>query len=253
MRPQIFRVGLLTLVLLAPCAIRAQQIMITPVALSVTDPTGAPIPQAHVLVYRPTQMFDDTTDEHGHAFLHLQTGNYGIAVYKPGYESATVDITVTPVENSADKCVTVVLQLDDFGWVTPAYPTSKGSSFKSKFKLIRMANGFTKDGYPSSENLHLGPDGEEVSFRIIHYHSAGRVKEEFEAVLKDSVKVIDHRKAIDMSGNVRSEMAVITRALADQKDLAMIIITSGEDLHIVRSDSLQDVLAVAKDLKPLAP
>ena len=38
---------------------------------------------------------------------------------------------------------------------------------------------------------------------------------------------------------------------ADQKILAMILITSGENLRTVRSDSLPDVLAVAKDLKPL--
>ena len=253
MHSQIFRVGLLTLALHAPCAVRAQVITITPVALSVTDPTGAPIAQANILVSIGLQMASDTTDEHGQAFLHLQTGNYRITVYKPGYESGTVHITVTPVENSADKNVTVVLQPDSFVWATPTDPTNKGSSFNANSKLIRMANGTTKDGFVYSENLYLGPDGEEVYFKIIHYHSTDRVKKEFEAGLNDSVKVIDHRKATDKNGQIKSEMVVITRAKADQKIVALILIASDENLRTVCSHSLKDVLAVAKDLKPLEP
>jgi hypothetical protein len=128
---------------------------------------------------------------------------------------------------------------------------TKGSSFNANSKLIRMAHGTMKDGFPFSENLYLGPDGEEVYFKTIHYHSADRVKKEFEAGLKESAKVLDHRKAADKNSQIKSEMVVITRAEGDEKILAMILITSGENLRTVRSYSLEDVLAVAKDLKPL--
>lgn len=126
--------------------------------------------------------------------------------------------------------------------------TSKESSFNASVTLIRMANGTMKDGFRFSENLYLGPDGEEVCFRTIHYHSADRVKKEFGSGLKDAVKVIDHREALDGNDQIKSEMAVITRAVPGQKPVAMILITAGENLRIVHSDSLQDVLAIVKDL-----
>jgi len=234
------RAGLLVLASLASCAVRAQQVTTIPVAVSVTDPAGKPIARAKIFVFKPTQGADVTADELGHASLQLRTGNYDIFAHAPAYESAKVHIAIDSSKDSAPENVTLVLQPVD----------RMEFSFNANSRLLRLGNGITKDGFVFSQNVYLGPDGEKVYFQTIHYNSADRVRKEFEAALDDSAKVIEHRNTTDKDGQIKSELVVMTRAGDDQRPAAMILITSGENLRTVRSESLQDILAVARDLRP---
>lgn len=233
------RAGLLALGFLASCTVRAQQVTTTPVAVSVTDPAGKPIARAKILVFNRTLGTDVTADELGRASLQLRDGNYDISAYAPVYESAKVHIAIDSSEDGAAQNVTLVLQpVDHMEFI-----------FNVNFRLLRMGNGITKDGFVFSQNVYIGPDGEKVYFQTIHYNSADRVKKEFDSNLDDTVKVIERHETKDKDGQIKSEMAVVTRAGDDQKPVAMILITSGENLRTVRSDSLQDILGVARDLR----
>jgi hypothetical protein len=242
MHSQTLKAGLLAFALLAPCAVRAQQVTTTPVAITVTDPAGKPIARAKIFVFKPTEAADVTADELGHASLQLRSGNYDIAAYAPTFQSATVHIAIDSSKGVAAKNVSLVLQPVDH----PEF------SFNANSRLLRMGNGITKDGFVFSQNVYLGPDGEKVYFQTIHYNSAERVKKEFDSNLDDTVKVIERHEAKEKDGRIRSEMVVITRAGDDQKDdqkpVAMILRTFGENLYTVRSASLQDIFAVARDL-----
>lgn len=233
-----FKAGLLALVLLASCAVRAQQIPTVPVAVSVTDPAGKPIARAKIFVFKPTEDVDVTADELGRASLRLRSGNYDIFAYAPAYENAKVHIAIDSSEDSAAKNVTLVLQPVDH----PEF------SFNANSRLLRMGNGITKDGFVYSQNVYLGPDGEKVYFQTIHYNSAERVKKEFDSRVNDTVNVIERHEAKEKDGHIKSELVVITRAGDDQKPVAMILWTFGETLRTVRSASLQDIFAVVRDL-----
>jgi len=127
-------------------------------------------------------------------------------------------------------------------------PPGTGSDWRTG--LLMMSNGFTKDGFAFSRNTYRGADGENVHFEIFHYRSTERAKKEFDSRIKNAPRVIEHRKKLDENGDVKAEMAVIPVTIDGKKPSAMIVIVSGDTFRDVRSDSLKDVLAVAKTLKP---
>jgi hypothetical protein len=112
MRLHIFGVGLLALVLFAPCAVRAQQMRAIAVTISVTDPMGTGIADARIIWGVHTQFAILNTDEHGHASLNLLTGDNSISVSAPGYLSTELHIDPASVGDAVGgiKNVTVVLQ-----------------------------------------------------------------------------------------------------------------------------------------------
>jgi hypothetical protein len=113
MRSRIFWLGLLGLALLPPRASLAQQISTTSATFSVTDPSGAAIASAQVVVMIRSMMGVLKTDEHGHLSVNLPIGaQYGMRVSAVGYKSGTVSIDLTPAGGAATatKNVTVVLE-----------------------------------------------------------------------------------------------------------------------------------------------
>jgi predicted dehydrogenase len=116
--------------------------------------------------------------------------------------------------------------------------------------LLRMANGVTKDGFAFSQNTYRGTDGENLYFEIFHYRSAERAKNEFDTRVKDAPHVIERRKKLDDNGQVSAELAVLSVDIDGKKPTAMIVIVSEDTFRDVRSDSLDDILRIAKKLKP---
>ena len=109
-------VALLALAALAPGAARAQQITTTKVIFFVTDPSGAAIGSATIVLGMPSNTPGTKTDEYGRLSVDLPIGaQYNFPVSAPGYISDYAYIDLTSAELPADdtKNVTVVLHLDD--------------------------------------------------------------------------------------------------------------------------------------------
>jgi hypothetical protein len=109
-------VALLAVAALAPGAARAQQITTTKVIFFVTDPSGAAIGSATIVLGMPSNTPGTKTDEYGRLSVDLPIGaQYNFPVSAPGYISDYAYIDLTSAELPADdtKNVTVVLHLDD--------------------------------------------------------------------------------------------------------------------------------------------
>jgi hypothetical protein len=116
MRSISLSVALLALAALAPGAARAQQITTTKVIFFVTDPSGAAIGSATIVLGMPSNTPGTKTDEYGRLSVDLPIGaQYNFPVSAPGYISDYAYLDLTSAELPADdtKNVTVVLHLDD--------------------------------------------------------------------------------------------------------------------------------------------
>jgi hypothetical protein len=127
-------------------------------------------------------------------------------------------------------------------------PTGMGSDWRTG--LLEMANGITRDGFSFSLNTYRGTGGLKVYFEVFHYGSTDRAKKEFDERMKNEPRVIEHRKKLSENGDVEAELAVVSVMVDGKKPTAMIMIVSGDSFRDVRSDSLEDVLAIARTLKP---
>ena len=109
-------VALLALAALAPGAARAQQITTTKVIFFVTDPSGAAIGNATIILGMPSNTPGTKTDEYGRLSVDLPIGaQYNFPVSAPGYVSDYIYIDLTSADLPADdtKNVTVVLHPGD--------------------------------------------------------------------------------------------------------------------------------------------
>lgn len=127
--------------------------------------------------------------------------------------------------------------------------TSGKTQGKTGFTLIRMAHGVTKDGGSFSENIFQALDGQKVYVYIIHIGSPDQVKNAFDAKLKDATKVIDQPQPLKEKGQVLGLRAVITSPDKQQKPTSMIVITAGNNLRIIQSESLEDALEFERQAK----
>ena len=116
MRSLSVSVALLAVAALAPGAARAQQITTIKVIFFVTDPSGAAIGNATIVLGMPSNTPGTKTDEYGRLSVDLPIGaQYNFPVSAPGYISDYAYLDLTSAELPADdtKNVTVVLHLDD--------------------------------------------------------------------------------------------------------------------------------------------
>jgi len=114
MRSLIFAASLVVALLLA-YGIQAQEATGTVVNLSVTDPSGAAIPHAEILMRVGSGVEVTGADEHGHFSFNLPSGrDCTMTVWATWYKRVTVQIDFRPGgAGSATKDVTVVLKPDD--------------------------------------------------------------------------------------------------------------------------------------------
>ncbi|MGD0403479.1 MAG: hypothetical protein ABSB66_09790 [Candidatus Acidiferrales bacterium] len=109
-------VVLLALAAFAPSAVQAQQITTIKVIFFVTDPSGAAIGNATIVLGMPSNTPGTKTDEYGRLSTDLPIGaQYNFPVSAPGYISDYAYIDLTSAELPADetKNVIVVLHPDD--------------------------------------------------------------------------------------------------------------------------------------------
>ena len=124
-----------------------------------------------------------------------------------------------------------------------------GTSGNWRTGLLSMANGVTSDKFAFSQNTYRGCHGENVYFETFHYLSEERARREFDDRIRDAREIMERRKKLDENGQVRAEMAVLSVARDGKKPCATIVIVSGDLFRVVRSESLDDVLSIAKTLK----
>ncbi|HXN98671.1 MAG TPA: hypothetical protein VN881_06320 [Candidatus Acidoferrales bacterium] len=116
MRSLILNVCFSAFAVLAPAAVRAQQVTTTAVTFTVTNPSGAAIANATIVVGYPSTAPEMKTDEHGQLSVNFQIGaQYNLPVSASGYISDHIYFDLTSAELPADatKNVTVVLHPDD--------------------------------------------------------------------------------------------------------------------------------------------
>jgi hypothetical protein len=116
MRSLSVSMALLALAALAPGAARAQQITTIKVIFFVTDPSGAAIGNATIVLGMPSNTPGSKTDEYGRLSTDLPIGaQYNFPVSAPGYISdyAYIDLTSAELPANDEKNVTVVLHPDD--------------------------------------------------------------------------------------------------------------------------------------------
>ncbi len=128
MRSISFSVALLAPAAFAPAAAQAQQITTTMVIFTVTDPSGAAIGDATIVLGMPSTTPGTKTDEYGRLSVNLPIGaQYNFPVSAPGYISDHIYIDLTSAELPASdtKNVTIVLHPADRN--SQAVPNSKDS------------------------------------------------------------------------------------------------------------------------------
>jgi hypothetical protein len=116
------------------------------------------------------------------------------------------------------------------------------------FKMLTMANGATPDHFLYSENTVQGPDGEKIYFRTIHYESHQRAGEEFQNILKSATKAIEHLKSPGDDGQ-ENELAILDVGGDKQPSRIIVITVVGKEFRNLKSDSSQDVLIIANQMK----
>jgi hypothetical protein len=116
--------------------------------------------------------------------------------------------------------------------------------------LVWMANGVTSDQFAFSRNTYRGCHGEDIYFETFHYLSTERARREFDDRIKGAREIIERRKKIDENGQVKVEMAVLSVAEDGKQPSGMIVSVSGDLFRVVQSESLDDILSIAKTIKP---
>ena len=124
-------VALLALAALAPGAARAQQITTTKVIFFVTDPSGAAIGNATIVLGMPSNTPGTKTDEYGRLSVDLPIGaQYNFPVSAPGYISDYIYIDLTSAEFPASDTKNVIVVLhpaDRDSQTAQTIPSSKAS------------------------------------------------------------------------------------------------------------------------------
>src|ERR1700690_2467030 len=84
-------VALLVAGMLVSALLTAQQAATSPVAISVKDPSGAPIPHAHIrVVPAPNPAPKMETDDKGILSLDLNPGGYALFVHSQGFKEFAI-------------------------------------------------------------------------------------------------------------------------------------------------------------------
>jgi hypothetical protein len=120
-------------------------------------------------------------------------------------------------------------------------------NFVSCFRLLRRSHGITKEGFGFSQNDYRGPDGEKVRFRIVHYDSTERARNEFEAQIRSATKVVDHqKKPFDQDKDYEMAELIVGKG----NEPGMVISIVGKDLRSAESDSPQDLAFIMSLMRP---
>jgi hypothetical protein len=132
--------------------------------------------------------------------------------------------------------------------VSQAYPTSFSMATddtggkQQGFKLLRMSHGKTADGAPFSQNTFMAPADVIIYWTMVHYDSSKHAQDNFDAKIKDAIKLVERKQLLGADGHTTGQRAVFTYEAKDQKIHGMVLTVSGADLRIVESTSLQDAI-----------
>lgn len=126
MRYKSIGIGLFAIVLLAPFALRSQQVITRSVTISVTDQTGAGIGHAKVRIVPGPEVSAASlvTDDKGNLSLKLKAGSYAAFISSQGFKNDNLHFQVAGPEggdSNTIQTVPVVLQVGATGGPTVVY------------------------------------------------------------------------------------------------------------------------------------
>jgi len=122
------------------------------------------------------------------------------------------------------------------------------------FKLLRMSNGITKDGFSYGGMTYETATHTKVYVTIVHLGSREGAKKEYDDRLKEALRIIDR-------GNVRDQPAtkpastenravvMVPATSKDCKEMFTVLATAGTVLRIQQSCSLEAVAEWEKRAK----
>jgi hypothetical protein len=116
-----------------------------------------------------------------------------------------------------------------------------------KFKLLRMSNGMTKNGFAYGGLTYETAAHIIVSVRIVHLGSRDGAKKEYDDQLKDAVRIIEQGQIQDKPATkppATEDRAVMVVPGTDKgcKEMFTILATAGTVLRIQQSCSLEAVV-----------
>lgn len=116
-----------------------------------------------------------------------------------------------------------------------------------KFKLIRMSNGFTENGFAYSGLTYETATHTKVDVKIVHLVSREGAKKEYDEQLKGAVRIIEQGKVQDKPATKTATtedraVIVVPSTAKDCKEMFTILATAGTVLRIHQSCSLEAVV-----------
>jgi hypothetical protein len=162
MRSQVLLIALLGFARFLP-SLQAQPAATRPVAIGVSDPTGAGVAHAQVRLVPPPDSVPAKleTDDQGRIVFNVKPGGYTIFVSAQGFKTARlhVDVTEPHAGDRANQIVPVALKLGDVSSPVPIYP---------KDSLVITADSYHAPVALSLADFHALPH---VTLKVHNGHS----------------------------------------------------------------------------------
>lgn len=123
-----------------------------------------------------------------------------------------------------------------------------------KFRLLRMSNGWTKNGFSYGGMTYETTTHIKVYVTIVHLDSREAAKKEYDDRLKEAVRVIEQGRVKDQPATkpatTEDRAVVIVPATSkDCKEMFTVLATAGTALRIQQSCSLEAVVEWEKRAK----
>ncbi|HXP67871.1 MAG TPA: hypothetical protein VOA88_01190 [Candidatus Dormibacteraeota bacterium] len=119
------------------------------------------------------------------------------------------------------------------------------------FKLIRMRDGWSKDGTTIHSLELVGPDGKKVFTYFTGFDSPQRASNELQLIVKTQTTILQRGNKFSNDGRKVGEriLGIFQNPADPKKTIVRLIWTEDATLHEIRSESQEDVLAAEKLLK----
>jgi hypothetical protein len=123
-----------------------------------------------------------------------------------------------------------------------------------KFKLLRMSNGMTKNGFANGGLTYETADHTMVHVRMVHADSREGAKAEYEGEVKGAVRIIERGQIQDKPATKPATtedraVVVVPSTVKDCKEMFTVLATAGTVLRIQQSCSLEAVIEWEKQAK----
>jgi hypothetical protein len=148
----------------------------------------------------------------------------------------------------------MVQQADAQRYTTQPSNPETTPQVEMKFRLVRMSDGFTKNGFRFGGLTYETANQIIVYVYMVHLGSREGAKKEYDDRLKEAVKIIEEgkvqeRPASKCATTEDRAVVVLPSTAKDCKEMFTILATAGTALRIQQSCSLETVVALEEFAK----